>query len=959
MNCYIPALVHLFAARRVFYWCTFALTQYMLRPLRFLIILTAFSRLITAHGQCVVINEVLVNPTDACDGQCQPSTAEWTELYNTCDVPVDIGCFVLADGDWALTIPAGTVLAAGGYFVIGSLNSNAPVDLDISTCNCTSGAASQIGVFTNSAEQIALIDPDGNFVDAIYWGAGQFSNNPFNVSAGAGCSGQSVVINAAATDWFLAASSLSTDGSSIARDCDGSATWLTVTSGYTPGASNNGTPPMAVFSASTTGLCAGECTSFSYDGLGSPEDYSWTFEGSSTFTSSASSPTGICYTLPGSYSVTLEVSNNCGSDLVTISDYITITASEVPVIISSSNTVLCEGETALLEVNGAGPYQWLADDVPLPGETAGQLTVAATGSYTVQTVGGSCVSESDPWDVLFIDMPDPVVSFLGDGEVCEGETLLLQAPVGMELYQWFEDGVLLPDVSSAIEVSATGIYVVTIYQQLCSVTSEPVAVVMIPTPQVSLAVEGPGVICPGVTTQLQATQGYDSYTWIQNGAALSVTVNDTFEASTAGTYEVEVLDGNGCSGASNAVEVALEIPSPPVIELDGDGTVCVGETLQLTAVGNFDQWQWFLGSDVELGATDESVDSQGNSVWSVQGTTIDGCIAMSETVFIQELPLPGITLSAFGEMITCNETYSITATSDESIIEWQWLEDGALIPGALTSSLTVLSDGIFQAFGTTSEGCIGSSELVTISFLESIEVEIITSDSLPCEGDIVQLSTDESYAEVLWNDGSTEEELATVTSGEYSVEVMDTNGCRGEASIDLTFQTAPEIQLPEAVVSDCSEGAPLVAISDAEFFAWTPLAGLSSNNTASSMANPNRTTVYTVTATTGGCSSTAVVRVEVDCSSVFIPNSFTPNGDGINDYFQVVANGVEDFEIVVCNRWGEVVYRSIDPEEKWTGGKDSFFVPDGVYTYRVKALDGNGIPIMTEAHVFGCLFIMR
>ncbi|MDP4731237.1 MAG: lamin tail domain-containing protein, partial [Flavobacteriales bacterium] len=48
-----------------------------------------------ANAQCIVINEVMVNAAGGCDGGCTPSTAEWVELYNTCNTPQDISCFVL------------------------------------------------------------------------------------------------------------------------------------------------------------------------------------------------------------------------------------------------------------------------------------------------------------------------------------------------------------------------------------------------------------------------------------------------------------------------------------------------------------------------------------------------------------------------------------------------------------------------------------------------------------------------------------------------------------------------------------------------------------------------------------------------------------------------------------------------------------------------------------------------
>ncbi|MEI7669734.1 MAG: lamin tail domain-containing protein, partial [Pseudomonadota bacterium] len=80
-------------------------------------------------AQCVLINEVMVNPSGP--GDC--NGGEWIELYNTCSTPFDISCFVLADGDFTIRFPTGTSIPPNGYFVVGTSSSGGPVDLNIVT----------------------------------------------------------------------------------------------------------------------------------------------------------------------------------------------------------------------------------------------------------------------------------------------------------------------------------------------------------------------------------------------------------------------------------------------------------------------------------------------------------------------------------------------------------------------------------------------------------------------------------------------------------------------------------------------------------------------------------------------------------------------------------------------------------------------------------------------------------
>ena len=87
-----------------------------------------------------------------------------------------------------------------------------------------------------------------------------------------------------------------------------------------------------------------------------------------------------------------------------------------------------------------------------------------------------------------------------------------------------------------------------------------------------------------------------------------------------------------------------------------------------------------------------------------------------------------------------------------------------------------------------------------------------------------------------------------------------------------------------------------------------------------------------------GCTATSSYDVTFP-PIIYIPNCFTPNGDGINDQLQIIASSIMTFEMVVFNRWGDEVYRSTSVDDAWIGdyrGQDSYFVPDGAYNYIIK-----------------------
>lgn len=103
--------------------------------------------------------------------------------------------------------------------------------------------------------------------------------------------------------------------------------------------------------------------------------------------------------------------------------------------------------------------------------------------------------------------------------------------------------------------------------------------------------------------------------------------------------------------------------------------------------------------------------------------------------------------------------------------------------------------------------------------------------------------------------------------------------------------------------------------------------------------------VYTLTATKNDCAATETIEVNKDCY-IDVPNVFTPNGDGVNDYFyprQLLGRGVVGFSMVVLNRWGQKTFESTATNGRgWDGkfnGKDQ---PVGVYIYRINATFKNG-----------------
>ena len=142
--------------------------------------------------------------------------------------------------------------------------------------------------------------------------------------------------------------------------------------------------------------------------------------------------------------------------------------------------------------------------------------------------------------------------------------------------------------------------------------------------------------------------------------------------------------------------------------------------------------------------------------------------------------------------------------------------------------------------------------------------------------------------------------------------------------------------------------------------AWTPAQTLSCDSCYNPLATPLATTVYTVTvATDFGCTAwdSVTVRVICDASQVFIPNTFTPNGDGNNDVFYPRGSGISIIKSFrIYNRWGELLFERSnfevnDVSSAWDGSFKGGPPRPDVYVYIVDATCLNGQPISIKGDV--------
>ncbi|HOY30514.1 MAG TPA: CotH kinase family protein [Bacteroidales bacterium] len=254
---------------------------------------------------------------------------------------------------------------------------------------------------------------------------------------------------------------------------------------------------------------------------------------------------------------------------------------------------------------------------------------------------------------------------------------------------------------------------------------------------------------------------------------------------------------------------------------------------------------------------------------------------------------------------------------------------------------------------SASGGCVsGTAEVtVTVTPYGTLFPTVSASFSTICAGDTAALhvSTGNTFqwtpATGLSCTDCADPLASPVTTTTYTVQVTGDCGS-GTASVKITIMPPPQLIL-SGDTSVCLHGRVRLAASGGLTYVWIPSDGLSCDNCADPYATPVMTTAYSVVASNGpgeGCRDTGMITVTVTdvCPDLFIPTGFSPNGDNNNDVYYIFGD-LEQIELVIYDRWGHIVFETNDQSIGWDGSCDGKDVMSGIYAYKLKYTDRQGI----------------
>jgi gliding motility-associated-like protein len=337
-------------------------------------------------------------------------------------------------------------------------------------------------------------------------------------------------------------------------------------------------------------------------------------------------------------------------------------------------------------------------------------------------------------------------------------------------------------------------------------------------------------------------------------------------------------------------------------------------------------------------STEASIDACVNG-WYILSRTENACTAV-DSVFVTVTPAiqqPTVTLD--GSNVICQGQSTSTLISSYATGN-QWLLNGNPIDGATSNTLVLTVGGIYSVVVSSSSGCTSTSATVEIIQKSTDPIQITAADTVVCNNEPINvvLTASPGFVSYTWfGNGEAGETYTATYIGEYSVVGINEDGCQSTDYINIVGNIPFEVEAASPVYYDdfnvsyagAQDGSIEVNVtggSGSFSYSWSngstaeDLSGLSGGD-------------YTLTVSDQqGCSVITTINVN-EPGLVKLPNGFTPNGDGFNDFYVITGiQGYEGNQINIFNRWGSLVYSAKEYQNNWDGtSNDGNLLPDGTY----------------------------
>ncbi|MEO6832736.1 MAG: PKD domain-containing protein, partial [Chitinophagaceae bacterium] len=702
------------------------------------------------------------------------------------------------------------------------------------------------------------------------------------------CTGTSTALTASGAttySWTPATGLTATTGATVTAAPSSTITYTVTGTQIGCSASTTATvtvsPIPNVIASANASICLGASTTLSAYGA---TTYSWTPTAGLSSTNTAS--TTASPTVTTNYIVTGTDGNGC-----TDTGLVTVTVKPKPIIYAGVSQSVCPGSSITLTATGGISYVWT------PGATLSCTACASpvatpivSTRYSVTGTGGNGCTDTS--SVLISMNPIPVISVSGTSTICANASTTLTAS-GASTYSWSPaTGLSCTNCASptASPLMTTKYYIIGTSTLGC-IGYDSITITVYPLPIITT--DTPVTVCLNTPVQLIATGGI-TYIWTpQIGLSCGTCPNPIATPQSTTIYMVIGIDGNGC--ADSAITKITILPLP-LVKAGPDVNICLLATAQLTASGAI-SYKWTPTASLSCDTCAITLASPTiSTVYVVTGLGGNGCYN-SDTVAVNINPQPRV--NAGPDQTVCfGKTAQLRASGASTYV---WTPAATLSCSTCVAPVaSPITTTNYQVVGTDVNGCM-DSDIVQVMVIDRMPVAVDSGGEF-CEGSSIQLvaSGGDDYT---WSPAGSlscakcpNPTAKPDTTTTYQVIIK-----QGKCFVDTLYSTViihpnPTVNAgPDQNIILGSSAKINTTGTHISTYKWTPPLGLSCVDCADPVASPPDNQTYTVTVSSVfGCTGFDTIRINVRCdgSQLWLPNTFTPNADGENDFFYPHGKGI-------------------------------------------------------------------
>ncbi|HET6243102.1 MAG: gliding motility-associated C-terminal domain-containing protein [Bacteroidetes bacterium] len=657
--------------------------------------------------------------------------------------------------------------------------------------------------------------------------------------------------------------------------------------------------------------------------------------------------------------------NNCTSSAIG-----TVKVNTIPGISAGPDVSICNGASAILTASGADTYLWFPG-----GETTQSITVSPldTSEFIVTGFINGCAGR----DSIIVNVASPLVILATSSHsTCFNSNngtieVIASGSLPPYTYSW-NSGQYTQAQEDSI---SAGSYTVIVSDFLnCSdsatvVVDQP-ALLSASAAQINVSCNGGNT---GEATVNNVNGGTLPYLYSWNGAAPQS--NNVLTGIGAGNHSVIITDANGCSALINYV---ITQPDQVSFTPSSNPTICQGQStvLSVNTAGGTPGYEFNWNNNGFVTGSSYTVSPVVTTSYSVIIRDSRNCTSAIHNFIVSVANPLNVTITPSTSSICLGESTTLTANpSGGNITGYTFL----WTPGNFTSQSISVSPSdtlIYQV--ELNDGCTNQSDLaqavVNVKPLPTVGFSTDINGVCPVACiKFIDNSTSGNSAinSWTWNIGTGQIQnqqnftFCYENSGSYDISLLVTNdlGCSAQLTMPgfITIHPKPKASfIANKYVANSDN--PLIVFTDNSFGSTNWAWNFGDGNIQTGLQNPSNIyseigefPVTLIITNDFGCTDSVTDYITIiQAMGVYIPNAFTPDGDGANDIFIAQGIGIEEdkFEMNIFNRWGEMIFTSTDLHKGWDGiGKHGKQAISGVYVYKITLKTNTGEILTYKGHV--------